>query len=111
MNSKDFKKYVDKRLKSCVDTLFQKSDEYSRTDDKHHNFKRAGAMNNESPEKALHGMKAKHDVSLLDIIDDIEKYGKYPNKKMLAEKIKDDINYLLLLESLILEHIDNAERK
>lgn len=109
MNTKDFKKYVNKRLKSCVDTLFSKSDEYSRIDDKHHNFKRAGKMHNESPEKSLQGMKAKHDISLLDIIDDIEKYGKYPDKKTLEGKIIDDINYLLLLESLILEHIDENQ--
>lgn len=111
MNTKDFKKYVDKRLKDCVDTLFKKSDEYSRIDDKHHNFKRAGAMKGESPEKALQGMKSKHDISIMDIIDDIEKHGKYPDKKMLREKIIDDINYLLLLESLILEHMDNNIKK
>ena len=48
MESKKFKKYVDERLKSCINTLFKKSDEYSRNNDKHHNFKRAGMMRNKS---------------------------------------------------------------
>lgn len=103
MNEKKFREYVEKRLQDCLDTLFVKSKEYSDGKDKHHNFKRAARMREQSPEQSLQGMKTKHDISLLDIIDDIDN-GNFPDDDVLKEKIIDSINYLLLLESLILEH-------
>lgn len=108
MKEEDFREYVDNRLKDCLDTLFTKSKEYSDGKDKHHNFKRAAKMRCQTPEQALQGMKTKHDVSLLDIIDDIDD-GRFPDDDVLKEKIIDSINYLLLLESLILEHKEKKE--
>ena len=51
-------------------------------------------------------MEVKHDVSVDDIIDGLAQ-GIVPPKEMVAEKIGDSINYLLLLEGLIEEERAN----
>lgn len=66
------------------------------------NFKLAGAKTSKTPAEALMGMKAKHDVSIDDMVDMLKR-GVVPSKEMVAEKIGDSINYLLLLEGLIEE--------
>jgi len=109
----------DKLLKEIIDrtttVLSSKSDEYSTESDKLHNFKRAGNMQNCTPEKALVGMATKHFISILDIVDRIEKENQqigiwnilnpieWLKRKRLEEKIGDAINYLILLEALIKE--------
>lgn len=85
--------------------------------DKLHNFKRAGNMLQCSPEYALVGMWTKHIISLLDIVDKINKEDvKLSNMfvckpddvtiAMVEEKIGDAINYLILLEALIKERYE-----
>lgn len=98
-----------------TDVLASKSAEYASDSDKLHNFKRAGAMEQCTPEKALVGMWTKHIISVLDIVDRIEKENQkigliyklnpvyWLSKKHLEEKITDSINYLILLEALIKE--------
>ena len=46
-------------------------------------------------------MELKHYVSIMDIVDNIEK--ELPSIEKLEEKFTDEINYLLLLKALILE--------
>ena len=50
-------------------------------------------------------MDLKHRVSLMDIVDDLEK-GILPSQKTLDDKMDDLHNYLLLLEGLIVERMD-----
>ena len=47
-------------------------------------------------------MMVKHTVSLLDIVNKLDK-GEIPTKELLAEKISDNMNYLILLETCIKE--------
>ena len=109
-----FEKIFNRRVKLTRDVLASKNAEYASDSDKMHNFKRAGAMEQCSPEKALIGMWTKHIVSLLDIVDELEKKcgtnpncfpSFYPDVYMdkIDEKIGDAINYLILLEALIIE--------
>ena len=104
MNMEEFDKLLENRIMLLRRILSFKSSEYSRNNDKLHNFKRAGQMLNVSPEKALIGMKVKHDISILDIVNDIDN-DKLPSIELLQEKIGDSINYLILLEALIKERI------
>jgi hypothetical protein len=104
MNQEDFNDLVDARFFVCRTSLGQKSNEYSRNGDKLHNFKRAGAMLSCTPEEALLGMVAKHQISIMDIVDDIAD-GLLPTDEKLSEKMTDSINYLLLLEGLIRERL------
>ena len=105
MNPQDFNKLAKNRFAKCTELMGLKSNEYARDNDKLHNFKMAGLMQNVIPEQALMGMKVKHDVSIYDIVEDIY-YGKLPSLDLLAEKISDEINYLVLLEALITERIN-----
>ena len=106
MKIASFNKLTHKLLNICINTLIYKGKEYSKDSDKLYNFKRAGAMLDQHPAQALRGMKAKHDISLLDIIDQVAE-GKLPTRELLDEKIKDSINYLILLYAIIIEEIEN----
>lgn len=108
MNGKKFNHLLQCRVDEMKKTLSNKSNEYSTDEDKLHNFKRAAIEANTSPEKALMGMLLKHRISILDIIDKLDK-GILPAKALLDEKIGDYINYLVLLEALIKERIEEKE--
>lgn len=97
-----FNTIVGKRFDQCNKVLTQKGEEYSREGDRLWNFKRAGEKRRKTPADALLDMKAKHDVSVDDMVDMLKR-GVVPSKEMVAEKIGDSINYLLLLEGLIEE--------
>lgn len=97
----DFKILTVERFRACMDLMCgKKNEEYSRNNDKLHNFKVAGRILNCSPEEALKGMMIKHLVSIFDIIDDLPKL---PDEEILNEKITDSLNYIVLLEALIKE--------
>lgn len=104
MDNKQFDVVLDNTLTLCRDVMGSKSAEYARGRDKLHNFKRASGVLGVSPEKALLGFKAKHTVSIMDIVDDLDS-GKLPTVELLCEKIGDEINYLILLKACILERI------
>ena len=117
MNVEKFNKMLEERIKKTRAVLDSKNKEYASDIDKLHNFKRASAMENCSPEKALIGMWAKHIISILDIVDKLDKEdAKYnghaicqPLKvtiPLVEEKIGDAINYLILLEALIKERYE-----
>ena len=120
MEHEKFNKLLKEILNRTTDTLASKSAEYASDSDKLHNFKRAGAMEQCSPEKALIGMWAKHIISILDIVDELDsKCGTnqycFPSFEpeefvgTVEEKIGDAINYLILLEALIKERKERVE--
>ena len=101
MELEDFKILTVERFRACLDLMCgKKNEEYSRNNDKLHNFKTAAMIRNITPEDALIGMWLKHLVSVFDIVDDLPKL---PDNSILEEKITDSINYLVLLEALIKE--------
>jgi len=101
MNTIEFNKLLKRRIALTNKVLESKNKEYATDLDKCHNFKRAGAMLGVAPEQALVGMWSKHLISILDIVDKINKQK--VSKEMLEEKIGDAVNYLILLEALIKE--------
>ena len=108
MNVKDFNEMLEERIKKTREVLAAKNKEYASDVDKLHNFKRAGKMLQIAPEYALVGMMVKHTISILDIVDKINNNKEYPTKEMIEEKVGDNVNYLILLEALIKEHIDET---
>ena len=108
MNAEEFDKIVGARMDWCMKTLCAKGDEYARGGDRLWNFKVAGRKLNCHPAEALAGMMVKHTVSVDDIIDGLAK-GVVPPKELVAEKIGDSIDYLLLLEGLIEEERQRRE--
>ena len=85
--------------------MCKKSKEYSRGLDKLYNFYRAAEMRNSSPEECLRGMKLKHDVSLDDMLEDLETDLVHP-QELWQEKLRDKINYLILLWALLSERYE-----
>lgn len=103
MNNNDFENVLRDRIEKIILTLQLKAGEYSRDCDRLHNFNAAGAMLRITPEKALLGMLSKHLVSVVDLVDGIDYLNQEKAEYLINEKIGDSINYLILLEALLLE--------
>lgn len=108
MTSQVFNKLLNERINKIIGILEHKATEYSSNDDRLHNFKAAALRRNITPERALDGMMLKHEISVQDIINNIDN-NILPSKMLLNEKIGDMINYYILLEALITERITNNE--
>jgi len=106
MNTEKFNELAQSVTKSCLALMIGKSDEYARDGDKLANFKKAGDMKGETPEKALWGMVAKHIIATQDFINDLDD-GVVRPLTFWQEKTRDTINYHILLEALITERINN----
>jgi hypothetical protein len=107
MDHKTFETVLAGRLAKTQAVLGSKSKEYSSGDDRMHNFVRAGAMLGVSREKAALGMAAKHFVSVLDMVDAAN--TQKLSTAMIEEKFGDAINYLILLEAMLLERAAFSE--
>jgi len=104
MNAMNFDAVVERRCDLIKSVLVNKAKEYASDVDRLHNFKVAAKLGRDemTPEQALWGMLRKHIVSVIDIIEDTAK-GKYPSAAMRDEKVGDSVNYLILLEALLIE--------
>lgn len=96
-----FEYIVNRRLSHIQSTLESKGKEYAR-EDRLSNFKAAGAALDCSPERALLGMLIKHQVSIIDMINDLDQGVKH-DQVVWNEKIGDAINYYVLLDALVEE--------
>lgn len=102
MNHEEFDKVLLKRIDRIKEVLSSKAKEYSTGSDRLHNFKRAAAMLRVTPEKALIGMFTKHMISILDMVDDLDR-DKHATLEAWNEKLGDAVNYLILLEALVVD--------
>lgn len=104
MTTQDFMdKIVAPRLTHCKALLgITKDKEYTKNNDKFHNFKRTAHIRGISTIEAWDGMMNKHLTSVLDMIDD-SCDGKLPSQALINDKITDLIDYLLLYEGIVTE--------
>lgn len=100
-NNAFFNRILKERLVKIKQTLSEKEEEYAVDGDRFHNFRVAGRKENITPERALKGMAVKHEVSVSDLIDMVERCPDRITVKLIDEKIGDNINYLILLEGLL----------
>ena len=100
MTEKQFDEIVEFRLKAIKETLIEKGKEYRRNNDPLHNFNIGAKITGTTREKVLWGFALKHHISVMDMIDDLDK-DILPNPFSVEEKIGDLINYLILLEASI----------
>jgi len=104
MNAQEFEDIIlTNRLFLTEKVLGSKADEYARGD-RLSNFKKAAQLMNCTPEKALFGFVAKHIVALSDFVNDLDS-GVNQTPEKWVEKIGDIINYMILLEALVIERI------
>jgi len=105
MHQKLFDKIVTDRCEDIVQKLLVKGREYRRNDNVFHNFDRGAAVIGQIPEKVLYGFMLKHLVSVMDMLDDIEK-GKIPPAPVVDEKVGDIMVYMVILEAMIKNRIE-----
>lgn len=105
MNTELFNKILNKRIEKIRNVLEKKATEYSSSDNRLHNFDLAAQINNMTSEQALWGMSTKHLVSIIDMVEDSSNL----TVEMIDEKIGDMINYLILLEAILLRNIFTKE--
>ena len=102
---KTFEQIVEDRIQKIRNTLSKKAGEYATGGNRFHNFDVAGRIADSSSEQALFGMMLKHIVSVMDIVESGD-----TTEAQLDEKIGDTINYLILLEGIMLRKIDGVNR-
>ncbi len=101
MTADEFEVILEERVLSMKGTLANKSKEYAFNGDRLYNFRQGGRILGITPEEALTGMMNKHIVSVLDLVDG----NLSRTESVINEKIGDLINYLVLLEALLMEDI------
>jgi hypothetical protein len=99
MTPEKFAEITENFTEGMLVLLNMKAEEYSRDGDRLYNFKIAGALKQETPEKALWGMIAKQIVSIKDMCEDPENV----TEKQLQDRTLDVANYMALLQGLIRE--------
>ena len=109
MTQERFQRVFNHRIADCARTLVEKSEEYSRNGDRLHVFKRAAGAKGESPEAALVGIWMKQVIALVDLAQDIDTSGCAPYP-VWEEKIRDVVNYTILLDALVTERLEREGR-
>jgi hypothetical protein len=109
MERNRFNEVVEKRIKLITDVLAKKGKEYSGDKDVFHNFKNAtGISFHEAPEKVAWEFMTKHLMSIKDMLDKVEQNpSQEPTQELIEEKIGDAINYLILIEGMLKERIED----
>ena len=96
---------IDKRFEKTRNTLQLKEMEYASQDNRLHNFDVGARILEVTPEQALQGMMLKHIISILDLIEWTGTSPERITSELVDEKIGDTINYLILLEALLLRRL------
>ena len=109
MTNNEFNKIVTNRIDLIQSVLVNKAAEYASDGDRLANFKDGAAITGLSPALTLWAYMAKHLASVKKIIDDMDNSNKLPSIELLEEKVGDSINYFILLEAVIKEHISDTK--
>lgn len=105
MTEQEYERIVNSTLSRIRELLVVKSKEYRRNSDPFHVFMVGARRTGLIPEKVLDGMLLKHEISIADMTDDLEK-GIVPSKEVIEEKFNDNIIYLLLKKAMMLERAE-----
>lgn len=100
-----FKKLLEETLNVATSKLDSKGEEYVRNGDRLHNFNEASKKRFKQRERALDGMRLKHEISIDDILNDIDK-GLLPDRDVVIEKFGDRLVYDILEMISILHRIE-----
>jgi len=110
MKENRFDEIVDIFLNSIRETLIVKGAEYRRNNNPFHNFDIGSQRSGLIREKVLDGFLLKHEISIADITNDLEK-GILPKISTLDEKFGDNIIYLIIKMASIIDKIEQDEWK
>lgn len=110
MNREEFDVLVVSTIETIQTSLITKGKEYDRNDNPFHNFDKGAKRKDKLRERVIEDYSLKHEVSIDDMIDDIENFGTLPSYEMVEEKFKDAINYLILKKASIYDRINNKQK-
>jgi hypothetical protein len=96
---------IKETLNEISSLLIVKGKEYRRNNDPFHNFNEGSKITGETPEKVLKGFLLKHEISINDMVQDLDQ-GILPNKEKVNEKFNDNIIYLLIQKAMILHRLE-----
>lgn len=111
MKKDHFSKHVvKKRIELIESVLASKAAEYS-TGDAFSNFKDAskGLSFHKNPEKVAWEFMVKHLQSIKDLLDKIDSTPEQITHEIIKEKFGDAINYLILIEGMLIERADSRK--
>lgn len=106
MTNEKFDEIVNDTINGIKKMLLVKSKEYQRNNDVFHNFREGAKRTGLSPEKVLDGFLLKHEISIADMTNDLDK-GILPTIEKINEKFLDNIVYLLLKKAMIVDRLKN----
>lgn len=108
MDTQKFNDNIVKKRLALVEQIFsRKVEEYARGD-RLSNFKVVAKFMGLTPEKVCFVWILKHIEALKSFINDLDE-GKLQSPERWTEKIGDTINYMILLEALIVERQEDCE--
>jgi cyanate lyase len=91
-----------------MSVLDSKRKEYVFNDNPFQNFEEGvGLSVVETREAVTYGYAVKHLQSVRAVIQNFESNGTLPDKEVIQEKFGDAINYLIILEQMLLEHLED----
>lgn len=108
MTEDRFDQIVDIFLNSVRETLIVKGKEYRRNNNPFHNFDIGAQRSGLIREKVLDGFLLKHEISIADITNDLEK-GILPKISTIDEKFGDNVIYLIIKMASIIDKIESQD--
>lgn len=105
MTEERFDEVVDTFLNNVRETLIVKGKEYRRNGNVFHNFDEGARRSGLIREKVLDGFLLKHEISIADITNDLEK-GILPKISTIDEKFGDNVIYLIIKMASIIDKIE-----
>lgn len=105
MTEERFEQIVDETLNQIQNVLIEKGKEYRRNNNPFHNFEEGSKRSGLIREKVLDGMLLKHEISIADMTNDLEK-GILPKIETVDEKFGDNLIYLILKKASIIDKIE-----
>jgi hypothetical protein len=108
MTEKRFEEVVSIFLDGIKETLVVKGREYRRNNNPFHNFDIGSQRSGLIREKVLDGFLLKHEISIADITNDLEK-DVLPKISTLDEKFGDNVIYLIIKMASIIDRIEEND--
>ena len=108
MTEERFDQVVDIFLADIRNTLIVKGKEYRRNNNVFHNFDVGSQRSGLIREKVLDGFLLKHEISIADITNDLEK-GILPKISTIDEKFGDNVIYLIIKMASIIDKIESED--
>ena len=106
MEQSEFNKLVKETLAEIEQTLITKGSEYVRNSNVFHNFDAGSQRKGIIREKVLDGFLLKHEISIDDMVNDIEE-NKLPKIEKVNEKFGDLLVYNIIKKISIIDRIQN----